>query len=269
MDKQRINQLLESRDPADSPARYIQCLVLALIMLSTAAMIFETLPSMAGMSNLFRTIEVVAITFFTTEYVLRIWSCSAQMKYSNGLIGTLKFIISPMALIDLLAILPFYLTFLPIDLRFVRMFRIMRILRLAKLARYSEALNRLGHVVADKRYELSVTLFIGFILLVVFSCLVYFAENPAQPERFTSIPATMWWAIATLTTVGYGDLYPITPVGKLAGAVVAITGIGMFALPTGILGAAFVEALSSNQLIEQSNVCQQCGHSLVRAIHEP
>ena len=259
MTKRRIHQLLESKDPNDRPARVTQSLILCLIVVSTAAMIIETLPELANLSAMFYAIEVATIACFTIEFVLRVWSCTAQSRYSNGFAGRLKFVRSPMALIDLLAILPFYLTFVPLDLRFLRLLRILRILRLAKLARYSEALVRLGQVVVAKRYELSVTLFLGFILLVISSCLVYFSENAAQPDRFTSIPATMWWAIATLTTVGYGDLYPITPLGKLAGALVAITGIGMFALPTGILGAAFVEALSKENARTQETSCPHCG----------
>lgn len=262
MNKQRINQLLENKDHSDRSARITQYLIMGLIVISTISMIVETLPALAGWSALFTAIEVIAIACFTVEYALRVWSCTAQSRYSNGLPGRLKFIRSPMAMIDVLAILPFYLTFLPFDLRFLRLLRILRVLRLAKLARYSEALHRLGDVVMEKRYELSVTLFLGFILLIISSCLVYFAENSAQPERFTSIPATMWWAIATLTTVGYGDLYPITPLGKLAGALVAITGIGMFALPTGILGAAFVEALSKNHGNTRENACPHCRNSL-------
>lgn len=258
MTKDRIHQLLESKDPDDRAARFTQQLILGLIVISTAAVIIETLPELADSSAVFYAIEVVTVICFTIEYVLRVWSCTAEGRYPDSFGGRLKFVRSPMALIDLIAILPFYLAFLPLDLRFLRLLRILRILRLAKLFRYSEALHRLGRVVMQNRYELGVTLFLGFIMLIMSSCLVYFAEYDAQPDRFSSIPATMWWAVATLTTVGYGDLTPITPLGRFAGALVAITGIGMVALPTGILGAAFVEALKEDQQ-RAEHVCPHCG----------
>lgn len=191
MDKARVYQLLESKNPADLPARCTQYLILALIVVSTIAMIVETLPSLAPWAGFFAAIETAAIAFFTLEYLLRLWSCTVDARYAGALSGRLRFFRSPMALIDLLAIVPFYLAFLPIDLRFLRLLRVLRILRLAKLARYSEALQGFGRVIVDKRYELGVTFFIGFILLIISSCLVYYAENPAQPERFSSIPATM------------------------------------------------------------------------------
>jgi voltage-gated potassium channel len=143
----------------------------------------------------------------------------------------------------------------------LRMLRIMRIMRLAKLGRYSDSLQTLGRVVAGKKEQLISTVFILVILLIIASCLMYYAENETQPDHFSSIPAAMWWAVTTLTTVGYGDVFPLTTVGKLLGSVIAVLGIGMFALPTGILGAGFVEEMERRR---QSRNCPHCGKELPR-----
>ena len=127
-------------------------------------------------------------------------------------------------------------------MRFIRIARVFRLLRLAKLARYSEALRTVINVGRRKKKELSVTLLVLSLLLVLASCLVYYVEHEAQPDQFSSIPASMWWAVATLTTVGYGDIYPVTVLGKVLASVIAILGIRMFGLPAGVLGAGFVAA---------------------------
>jgi voltage-gated potassium channel len=161
-----------------------------------------------------------------------------------------------MALIDLVAILPFYLPFARMDLRSMRVVRVMRIFRLAKLGRYSESLQTLQRVFKAKKEQLADTVFILLVLLVMASSLMYFAENHVQPDKFSSIPAAMWWAVSTLTTVGYGDVYPFTTAGKIIASVIAVLGIGMFALPTGILGAGFVEEREQRK---RHLRCPHCG----------
>lgn len=162
-----------------------------------------------------------------------------------------------MPLIDLLAIAPFYLPMMGVDLRAFRALRLFRLLRVAKLGRYSMALKLIGHVVRSKREELITTVIFMLLLLLFASSLMYFAERDVQPEVFGSIPESMWWAVTTLTTVGYGDVSPVTPVGKALGSVVAILGVGMFALPTGILGSGFVEAIENQK--NDSGICPTCG----------
>jgi len=147
-------------------------------------------------------------------------------------------------LIDLLAILPFYLPMIiPLDLRFIRAIRLLRLFRIFKIGRYSKSLNVLKDVIRNKKEELVLIIFVVLIMLVIFSSLMYFVERDVQPEAFASIPHAMWWAIITLTTVGYGDVYPITVLGKILGAMIAFLGIGMFALPAGILGSGLIEAI--------------------------
>ena len=153
-----------------------------------------------------------------------------------------------MAVIDLLAILPFYIPMLiPIDLRFLRVLRLTKILRILKLNRYSKSLQLLGKILKNKRADLLVTVFVTTILIIFASSLMYYIENPAQPEQFPNIVASFWWAITTLTTVGYGDLYPITILGKILSGVIALLGIGLVALPTGIISSGFIEELSQRK----------------------
>jgi voltage-gated potassium channel len=165
---------------------------------------------------------------------------------------------TPLALIDLLAILPFYLPiFVHLDLRIIRILRLFRIFRVFKLARYSESVKILSSVIKRKKEELLIVFFVLFILLIVASSLMYFVENDAQPNVFSSIPMAMWWCIVTLTTVGYGDIYPITVLGRILGGIIALLGIGMFALPTGILASAFAEELQKKH--ERPKICPHCG----------
>jgi len=155
-----------------------------------------------------------------------------------------------MMLIDLVAIVPSYLP-TSLDLRAVRAFRLIRLL---KLTRHSASLTLVLEVLKRKRDELLSTAFVAALLLVVSSSLMYYAENATQPEVFSSIPAAMWWGVVTLTTVGYGDVYPVTLVGKLIGAVVAMTGIGLFAMPAGILGSGFMEVFTERRQAKADGV---------------
>ena len=172
----------------------------------------------------------------------------------------MRFALTPLAIVDVLAVLPFYLPFLGVDLRALRILRLFRLFRVFKMARYSNAMHLLWRVLVARRAEMLITLFTMAILLLLASTSMYFAETEAQPEAFPHIPAAMWWAVATLTTVGYGDVYPITPLGKVMGSVIAILGIGMFALPTGVLGAGFVEEIQKRK--KPRKTCPHCGKAI-------
>jgi len=166
-----------------------------------------------------------------------------------------------MALIDLFAILPFYLPMLiPVDLRFLRALRLFRLLRLLKMGRYSNAMRVVGSILKRKRPELVVIFVIILVLLIISSSLMYYVENVAQPEKFGSIPETFWWSICTLTTVGYGDVTPVTPFGKVCAGFIALLGIGMFALPAGILASGFEEEMLRKGSTKLS--CPYCGNTV-------
>lgn len=239
----------------------IEISLMILILLNVLAVILGTVSQLyARFSVFFDLFEYFSVMVFTIEYVLRLWSCTTVQKYKNPITGRTKFILTPFAIIDLFAILPFYLPMIiPFDLRFIRIFRLIRIVRLLKIARYSEALRHFGRVFNEKKEELFVAFLIVIVLLVFSSSVMYYVENPAQPQVFSSIPAAMWWAVITLTTVGYGDIYPVTVLGKVIAAFIAFLGIAMFALPAGILASGFAEKIHKSPV---SNKCPHCNKEL-------
>ena len=242
-------------------ARIFQFFIVALISANVVMVILETEEAITNpYGYLFNPFEIFSVIIFTIEYVGRIVVCKLNPKYTNKKYARLRFALSPMMLVDLAAILPFFLPFLVVDIRFVRIIRLFRLFRLFKLARYSESLQTLGNVFKAKSGDLAVAFFVLFIVWIFASSLMYFAENEAQPETFGSIPASMWWGIITLTTIGYGDTYPITTAGKMIGTGVAVLGIAVYAIPAGIMASAFTEELRKKR--QKPKKCPHCGQEL-------
>mgnify|MGYP001269008397 FL=1 len=256
--KLRVQEVLTGV-AADTFGRVVMFSLIGLILLNVLAVMAESVAWIkADYGSWLSGFETFSVTVFVVEYMLRIWSCTANRRFRGVVRGRIRFALTPLAIVDLLAVLPTLLLWVGVDLRFLRLIRLARLMRLAKLGRYSRALQAIWQVVRGKRAELLMALMWMAVILVMASSLMYMAENEQQPEAFSSIPATMWWGIMTLTTVGYGDVYPITTLGKLTAAVIAVVGIGLFALPAGILGSAFVE-LREQQKAEQKSVCPHCG----------
>jgi len=192
-------------------------------------------------------LEFLSLVIFTFEYALRLWTADLLYPNSGPLTSRFRYMLSAMAIIDLISILPFVLLplhFIPYNLVSIRMIRLVRLLRIFKLNRYSDALSSIGEVLRSRSQQMVASIFFVFIILVLASLLIYHAEHDAQPKAFANAFSGLWWAVATLTTVGYGDIYPITPVGRFLGAIIAILGIGMVAVPTSILSAGFMELLN-------------------------
>jgi len=251
---------LELRAAGGTASRLIGVSLVTLIAANVIAVILESVPELANRyGECFRWFEIVSVGIFTVEYVFRIVFCYQDDRYSKPLTGRLKYMLSPMAVIDLLAILPFYLPMIfVLDLRFLRALRLLRVVRILKLGRHSDALNMLSRVFVRKKEELSICIFAVLLLLVIVSSVMYHAEHETQQEAFSSIPATMWWGVTTLTTVGYGDIYPVTAWGKVLAAFMAILGVGLFALPAGILASGFAEEIQS----QKTKNCPHCGKQL-------
>ena len=259
--KRRIYEILEVAPPGDRTSNTIDLFIMTLILANVLAVILESVASFSSRYRpLFDGFELFSVLVFTVEYLLRLGSCTADSRFAPSLRGRLRFAITPLALIDLVAILPFYVPFVVTDVRILRAMRLLRILRVLKLGRYSEAFRLLGTLIHNKRNELTATFTVLVALLVVTSALMYEVEHTAQPEHFHSIPASMWWAIVTLTTVGYGDIVPITLPGKIIGAVMTVVGIMMVALPTGIIGGGFVELFQARKA--GSMTCPHCGNQI-------
>lgn len=256
--KKRVYEILDVAQPGDAASRWFDYFMITLIGLNVLAVVLGTVERFEHLAGFFRIFEIVSVILFTIEYVLRVWSITASEKYRHPVTGRIRFMLTPLAIVDLLAILPFYAPMLiPVDLRVLRILRLFRVLRLLKLSRHSSAVRIFVNVCGAKKAELGVTLFVGLLLLVLTSSLMYYAENQAQPDVFSSIPAALWWGVITLTTVGGGDIWPITGLGKFLASIVALLGVGMIALPAGILSAGFSEEIQKERGAEQK--CPHCG----------
>lgn len=233
-------------------------LLTGLIIVSVAGFIVESTTWGERFPAVFRLIELASVSIFTIEYIARLVAAPADPRYGTGVRAALRWAITPLAIVDLVAILPSLLGLG--DLRVLRSFRLLRLL---KLGRYNSALQTLGRVLRRTQAQLVATLFLVVLALILTSSLLYYAEREAQPDKFSSIPASMWWAIATLTTTGYGDVAPITLIGRLLAGATTIVGIAIVALPVGILASAFVEELKERRADPPAApTCPHCGHDL-------
>lgn len=233
-------------DPSARPAglSITNRIIIVLILASVGTAMIETEPLVAaGREREFRALDLGFGSLFLVEYLLRLWVADMSPAFAGSRYPRLKFITSPSAIIDLIAIIPAMLAVAAggtMALRFVRFFRL---LRLAKLGRFSRAWQDLADAIKSRRDELAIAFSLAGFVLIIASTLLYWAEADAQPDKFGSIPRAAWWAIVTLTTVGYGDVFPITPLGKFFSGLVLIAAIGLIALPTGIFAGAMSEVI--------------------------
>lgn len=231
--KSKLKTIIEDNQTPEG--RWFDLSIQVLIVLSLISFSIETLPGISEEYSAFlKTFEVATVIIFTIEYLLRLFVASKKAK----------FIFSFYGLVDLFAILPFYLTF-GIDLRSIRIFRLLRLFRVFKILRYSKAIHRFAQAFRSIKEELILFFFLSMFLLFLSSVGIYYFENPAQPEVFQSIFHSMWWAVATLTTVGYGDIYPITVGGKVFTAIMLFIGLGIVAVPTGLISSALTKTRKS------------------------
>lgn len=236
--------------------------LITIITLNAIAIVLHTVPDYSRrFARLFQDFELFSVVFFSIEYVLRVWVCVENDKYHQPFWGRIRYVFSANGIIDFLAIFPFYFSLFATDLGVVRILRLFRIFRLFRISRYSQAYRVIQHVLIDKKEELVLSISFVIFMLIIISSVMYYVEHPAQPNSFSSIPATMWWGVTAMTTVGYGDIHPITPLGKFLGGISAIVGIGLFALPTGILVSGFNEHLR-NRKEPVRRVCPHCGKEI-------
>jgi voltage-gated potassium channel len=248
--RRQVHDVLEVGGDAHPWGRVVNVFIVVLIIANAIAFAAETVNDLAARYHaFFFAFNVFSVAVFSIEYLLRLWSCVEIPMLSRmpRWQARARFAARPIMLIDLFAVLPFYFSWLvPVDLRVLR---VLRLFRLLKLARYSPALQTLGRVVQDEYRALLGALLIILVLLLFSSTAIYFLESSAQPDKFGSIPASAWWALATLTTVGYGDIVPITPLGKLLGGVVMLLGVGMIALPVAIIATGFSQEANRHQFV--------------------
>ncbi len=263
--KYRLYEILENSNENDPLGNSFNTLLVALIILNVLAVMLDTVQGIhSEYSSFFADFELISVGVFSIEYLLRLWTCTYNESYRGPFKGRLAYMLSPLAIVDLLAIMPFYVPMLiPVDLRFLRILRLIRIFRLFKLARYSESMKTFASVLRNKKEDLLLALTLGAMLLVISSTLMFYAEHDAQPDKFSSIFDSLWWGVVTLATIGYGDVYPITTLGKIFGGLTAIAGIGMFALPAGIFGSGFMEEMEKKRIkTPEAVICPHCGRNI-------
>ncbi len=259
--KQRIFEIIEKSRDGDKASKIFDDFIIVLICINVISIFIETFSISEQLSTVFRWIEVISVIIFTIEYLLRVWTASLLHPELSKLRATVKYIFSFMALIDLLAILPFYFPFfIKIDLRILRALRLVRLFRLFKMNRYTSALTTVFTVIKNKASELISSIFVVFILMLISSVFMYTIESPVQPEIFKNGFSGLWWAVATFTTVGYGDIYPITTAGRILSMIMAVLGIALVAVPTGIISSGFMEL--NEKSCDEKHFCPYCGKKL-------
>ena len=271
--RRRTYEVLEKAGEGDRLSQAVDIVIIAVILANMGAVVLESFEGLyERYAGWFAALELVSVALFTVELALRLWTCDLLRPGRTWPVAVMRFLVSPVGLIDLLAIVPFYLPLLiPVDLRVVRILRLVRFLRLLKLTRYTRSVTAIAAVVRERRHELMVAVFLTALLLMVASTLMYYMESKVQPDAFPNIIASLWWAVATLTTIGYGDVFPVTGLGRLLSGIIAVLGIGLVALPTAIISSGFVEALARDKAeaadkqasdAVSARFCPHCGKPL-------
>lgn len=264
--KHKVHILLHPELGESKADKFINVFIISLIVLNVIAVMMETVhPLYDDHKKLFDTFDLISVIIFTVEYVLRVWSSNQDPKYKGSLHGRLKYIFSFGALVDLVAFLPYYLqAIIGFDLRVLRILRLLRFFRLFRLTAYTRSAKLIFNVFRTRVNDLLLSLILIIFLIIIASCALYFAEHlyPSEAEsKFTSIPATLWWAVVTLTTTGYGDMYPLTTWGRIIAGIIMLSGVAFFALPAGIIVAGFLDELKFIRKYKGHD-CPHCGKPL-------
>jgi len=263
--KTQVYEIIESRIHDHPLGRLIAGTLVLLILINVIAAVLETdTPMYQAYGSLFDLLAAFSVVVFTVEYIIRVWCCTENPLYCDPVRGRLRYMATPVALIDLFCVVPFFMApFLAATPGVVQFIRFLRIFWILKMNHYSRALKTLGRVFAAKRGEIFMGFFIMLVLLILGSAMIYFAEHDAQPQKFSSVIASLWWGIETMATIGYGDMVPVTPLGKFIAGVVALVGVGLFALPAGIFASGFVEEIHRKKERDTPlQVCPHCGKKI-------
>lgn len=268
--RRRLFQALEPSEHHGPGLSRLNRLIVGVIVLSVAFAVIESEHDFYDQSPaVFHWIEFGFSIFFLVEYVARLWVAPEDPRYRGGFRGRLRYALTPGALLDLLAIAPLIIHAVGGEAYIVRMLRVVRVLRLAKLGRFTVATRALSEAVHARRYELLISFGVAGFILLLTSTLMYIVEGHQQPEVFGSIPRAMWWAVATLTTVGYGDAVPVTGLGRVLGGITAATGVGLIAMPTGILAAAMSDAIHTRRHAEHKEAMGRAGKDAAGSHQKP
>jgi voltage-gated potassium channel len=243
----RLYRKLEMGRDGEGHLSWISRILVVLVIVSLIMLALETEPTVVGRDRaMLRSANLLIVLIFAVEYLSRLWVAGEVPQY-RGFVGRLRYMFSFYAIADLLAFLPELLLMIfagdMIDPHFLTILKALRLFRLFKLARYIPAFKVLGEALQRASSQLFTSLFLALALVYISAIILYLIEGKGQPEAFGSIPRAIWWAIATLTTVGYGDVYPITPLGRMAASIIAVAGIGVVALPAGVFASSFSDII--------------------------
>ncbi|MCI8418223.1 MAG: potassium channel protein [Lachnospiraceae bacterium] len=242
VNKRRTFEIIQIGNDQDWPSRLFDMLVIIMILTNLFIAIFTTFDQAEPYLELLNLAELITVIGFTTEYALRVWTAEFLYPAIPPRQAAVRYMTSFSGVIDLLSFFPYFLPiFFPTGVVAFRMFRIIRIFRLFRVNAYYDALNVIGDVIRGKRDQILSSVFIILVLMISSSLIMYSLENEVQPQVFQNAFSGFWWAVSTLLTVGYGDIYPITIAGRIFGIIITFLGVGMVAIPTGILSAGFVE----------------------------
>ncbi len=242
--KRRIFDIIQIGNKDDLISRSFDWFIVIIIILNILTVFLDTFEELSGFRPLFRVVEAVTVSFFCIEYILRIWTAGYLYPEKKGIGAQLKFLHSFDGIVDLLTILPFFFLY---GFIVFRMLRVVRILHLFRVNAHYDSFHVITSVLIEKKNQIFSSVFIIIVLMLASSLGIYSAEHEAQPEAFSNAFSGIWWSVSTLLTVGYGDIYPITVIGKIMAILIAFLGVGVVAVPTGIISAGFVEQYTKKQ----------------------
>lgn len=240
--KKRTFEIIEKAEKGDIVSHLFDIFIMLLIVINILSVFVETFSISDELRNLLYKIEVFSVVVFSIEYLLRLWTANYLYEDLPPVLARIRYFFSFMALVDLFAILPFYIPFIiKVDLRILRILRLIRLLRVVKANRYTKSLHKVIDVIREKASELISAVFILLLLMIVSSVLIYYFEAPAQPDVYINALSGVWWSVSIFTSVWLGDIYPITTAGRILCAIMAVLGVAIIAVPTGIISSGFVE----------------------------
>jgi voltage-gated potassium channel len=248
--RQQLYEIIEQAHPGERASRTIEIFIVAVVLVNLAAVILESIPDLrARFHGLFVAIEIFCLAVFTVEYALRLYIAPEHEpnKHLSALRARFRYAISPLGIIDFLAIVPFWLGL--VTPNYPRLVLVLRVLQFLKLSRYSRSVQSLLDTVYEERRALGGCMLIVVGLAIISGTLMHVVEGHIQPDKFGTIPDAMWWAIVTLGTIGYGDVVPITPAGKLVASATTIAAVVTLALPVGIIATAFADQIHRRDFI--------------------
>lgn len=264
--KHEVFSVVDAGDHHNWLSKIFNIFLVALIVLNVIAVSVDTVASYYIVhKQLFDGFEIFSVAVFTLELALKVWSVTAsgQARYKDPLWGRLRFMLTFGSVVDVLSVLPFYLlALIPFGLQWVSILRLIRLVRVLKISRYLRASALIRKVLISKRDELAISFMLTIFLMVIASSIMFYIEHNAQPDKFTSIPETMWWSVATITTSGDSGMFPVTPIGKILSSLISILGIGLVALPAGIFASGFSDEVKREHEAHEKKYCPYCGKEL-------